>query len=639
MVSMRAAIQEFGRVEIDLTFLTPTVSPRATIRRFWPTVRPYRGRLAIVLVLAMIGPLLDTLSISLYGRLVDEVLVPQQLAMLAPIAAAYVGLTVVGGLLGFGRTYLSAWITEHLLFDLRTKLFAHLQTLPLEFFERSRLGDTVTRVTEDIDELGEFLSTGLADGVSHLLKIVFYVGALFYLDARLAMISLVVAPPFWFLGRMFATRVKAIAREQRARDGAVTAIVEESLGNAPLVQAYNGQAVATASFEEETRTVMVAQLALERLRAGYAPIVGLIEVGGMLIVIGAGAIDLAEGRITLGGLLAFLAYLSQLYGPVRGLNHLWGDAVATSAAAERVIELMDRQPSVAEPAHPVPLGRAAGSVVFEDVTYCYPGTEYEALSEVSLELAPGETLALVGQSGAGKSTATRLLLRLADPSAGRILIDGYDLRDVSITDLRENVTVLPQEALFFDVTVREAIAYARPGVSDREIVEAAQAAGAHQFIKQLAQGYDTRIGQRGRGLSGGQRQRLAIARALLRDAPVLVLDEPTTGLDDENAMQILESIRRLMAGKTTIIVSHDLHLVRQATRIVVLDRGHVVEEGSHDVLISSDGLYARLSLARQRDVKTARWQHDKSEEWEREAGDESRRGGVASPFSEARAAS
>jgi ATP-binding cassette subfamily B protein len=605
MTRMREALQRFAReAEIDTTSLAPTVSLREVARRFWPAVRPYRARLAVVLVLAMLGPLLDTLSISLYGRLVDEVLVPRQLAMLGPIAAAYVGLTVFGGILGFGRSYLSAWVTEHLLFDLRNRLFVHLQTLPLEFFERARLGDTVTRVTDDIDEVGEFLAEGLADGISHLLKIIFFVGALFYIDARLAVISLLVAPPFWFLGRRFATRVKALAREQRARDGAVTAIVEECLGNAPLVQAYNGQVAAASSFEHETRTVMTTQLALERLRAGYVPIINLIEVGGMLIVIGIGAVDLSEGRVTLGGLLAFLAYLTQLYDPVRGLNRLWGQAVATSAAAERVIELMDRQPSVVESVDPSPLNRAAGSIDFNGVSYRYPGTNQDALTDVSFTLAPGETLALVGQSGAGKSTATRLLLRLDDPSTGRILIDGHDLRDVSITSLRENVTVLPQEALFFDVTVREAIAYGRPGASNEEIVEAARIAGAHQFIELLPEGYDTSVGQRGRSLSGGQRQRLAIARALLRDAPVLVLDEPTTGLDNENATQILESVRRLMEGKTTIIVSHDLHLVRQATRIVVLERGRVVEEGNHEALIMSNGLYARLSLAHQRDSQT-----------------------------------
>jgi ABC-type multidrug transport system fused ATPase/permease subunit len=343
-------------------------------------------------------------------------------------------------------------------------------------------------------------------------------------------------------------------------------------------------------------------------------------------------------------LLAFLAYLTQLYDPVRGLNRLWGQAVATSAAAERVIELMDRQPSVVESVDPSPLNRAAGSIDFDGVSYRYPGTNQDALTDVSFTLAPGETLALVGQSGAGKSTATRLLLRLDDPSTGRILIDGHDLRDVSITSLRENVTVLPQEALFFDVTVREAIAYGRPGASNEEIVEAARIAGAHEFIELLPEGYDTRVGQRGRSLSGGQRQRLAIARALLRDAPVLVLDEPTTGLDDENATQILESVRRLMEGKTTIIVSHDLHLVRQATRIVVLERGRVVEEGNHEALIKSDGLYARLSLARQRDgqagIAGGSGPDGKSGDRRREArGGRWRDAQVASPLGTTRAAS
>jgi ABC-type multidrug transport system fused ATPase/permease subunit len=379
-----------------------------------------------------------------------------------------------------------------------------------------------------------------------------------------------------------------------------TAIVEESLGNAPLVQAYNGHTAAVAGFARQTRSVMTTQLALERLRAGFAPLVDLVQVSGMLIVIAIGAVDLTQGRISLGGLLAFLAYLSQLYSPVRGLSRLWGEAMATTAAAERVVELLDQQPRVRDPEHPGLLPRASGEITFEAVSYRYAGAEHDALADVSFSLRPGETLALVGHSGAGKSTVTRLLLRLDDPDRGRISLDGHDLRDLRLSDIRESITVLPQEALFFDVTVREAIAYGRPDASNQEIVAAARIAGADQFIRELPHGYDSRVGQRGRSLSGGQRQRLAIARAVLRDAPVLVLDEPTTGLDSEIADQVLDAISRLMEGKTTVIISHDrdLPLVRNATHTLVLDRGRVVGKGGSDALLAAKGRNARVMRER-----------------------------------------
>lgn len=560
-------------------------------------VRPYRLQLAVTLVLAIVSPLIDTVAISLYGRLVDDVLAPRQLAMLGPIALAYVGLTLIGGLVGFGRSYLSAWVTEHLLFDLRNRLFSHLQALPLEFFERSRLGDTVSRVTGDVDEVGDYLASSIADGLSACLKIVFFTGALLLIDARLTLISFIVAPPFWFFSRYLARRVKALSREQRARDGMVTSLVEENLSNAPLVQAYNGQQDAMTRFAKETRGVMVTQLALERLRAAFAPLIGLVEVGGILVVIGFGAAALAQGQLTLGGLLAFLAYLSQLYSPIRALTRLWGDTMVASASAERLMEIFERQPAVSDPEEPATIDTATGAIALQEVQYRYPGNETDALHGLSFSLSPGETVALVGRSGAGKSTLTRLLLRFDDPSSGYVRLDGHDLRNLALDQVRVSITVVAQEALFFDVTVRDAIAFGRPSATDAEIVAAAKIAGAHDFIVALPEGYASRVGQRGRALSGGQRQRLSIARAILRDAPILVLDEPTTGLDNQNARDILDAISTLMEGRTTIIISHDLQLIRRAQRIVVIDQGRIVEEGDHATLYDARGLYTALYQA------------------------------------------
>ena len=581
----------------------PLVSLREAVRRFWPELRPYRGWLTLTLLFVAVGPLIGTATIWLYKRLVDEVLVPRDLGPLGPIALAYLALTLLGGVFSFGRDYLSAWVAERFLLGLRTHLFRHLHGLPLGFFERQRLGDVLSRLTDDVDEIEELLVGGVSEGLSHLLRIVFFTAALFYLDWRLAVVALVVAPPFWFAARRFANRIKGLAREQRRRDGAISAVAEESLANAPLVQAYNRQGTEVERFEREARGNFAAQLALERLRALFAPLIDLLELGGVLLVVAAGTWELSEGRLSLGGLLAFLAYLSQLYDPVRGLSRLVNDVFAASAGAERVIELLDEQALVVEPEHPVVLPRARGELVFDAVSFRYSEGAGTALDEVSFRLAPGETLALVGPSGAGKSTVVKLLLRFEDPAAGRVLLDGHDLRDLSLRSLRENVAVVLQETLLFDGTVRENIAYGRSGASEREIVEAAKAADAHGFIMALPEGYDTRVGQRGRSLSGGQRQRVAIARAMVRDAPLLILDEPTSGLDSAAAERILEPLRRLMSGRTTIIISHDLQTVREASQIVVLDGGRVVERGTHADLLDRGGLYARL--ARWQPVDTA----------------------------------
>jgi ABC-type multidrug transport system fused ATPase/permease subunit len=570
----------------------PLVSVREIFRRFWPDARPYRTWLLVSLPFIVAVPAIATVEVWLFKLLVDEVLVPHDFNALLWIAAVYVGLTILGGLVSFADEYLGAWIGERFLLGLRSRLYAHLLNLS-DGPQRRRLGDLLTRLTGDVQAIEAFVLTGVAGALSAVLQIAFFTAALFYLQWDLALVSLVVAPLFWLAAARFSRRIRRASREKRRRSGSLGAVAEEGLANARLVQAYNRQPEELERFRRENEGILSAELAATRLRALFSPLVDLIELAGALLVIGWGTYALAEGRISLGGMLAFLAYLTMLYGPIQDLSRLGTTIYAAAAAAERIVEVLEQEPVTRDRVGARALGRARGIVTFDGVTFRYPGRARPALEDVSFRVGPGETLAIVGASGAGKSTIAQLLLRFHDPERGSISLDGRDLRDLTLGSVRENVTLLLQETMVFDGTVRENIEYGRPGASEGEIVAAARAAGAHEFVEMLPGGYGAVVGQKGRNLSGGQRQRIAIARALLRDAPVLVLDEPTTGLDAESAAHVLSPLRRLMEGRTTIVVSHSLAAVRDATEILVLDRGRVVERGSHAELAARGGVYAR----------------------------------------------
>ncbi|MEZ4726063.1 MAG: ABC transporter ATP-binding protein [Caldilineaceae bacterium] len=534
-------------------------------------------------------------------------------AMLLTVALLTAAIILMAAINSLGDSLAEIYLAKGgrmLGYNLRKAMYTHLQRLSLAFHDQRRTGDVLTRVTGDVGELEDFVIGSFSDIVGSILVLIGTLAFLVYQSWQVAIVAVIIVPVMAFISNWFSQRIKSASKQQRAREGDLASVTQEMLSSIRVIQSFGSGDHQLERFGDHNQKNVAAALVAAGLQARFSWVVKVLEAVAISVVVWLGIWLINQETITVGMLLMFIVLIQNMFKPTRKIIKEWNTFGKVFASVERIGELLDRKVTVTDAPNAVQAPTFQGHVTFDQVSFAYQPDDFDmddddkareeqtrqVLRTVSFRVGPGEVLALVGHTGAGKSTIIQLLPRLYDPSGGRILIDGQDLRAYTLESLRAQMSMVLQETILFNGTVAENIAYGRADATREEIVNAAVQANAHEFIEKLPDGYDTMLGERGANLSGGQRQRIAIARAFIRNAPLLILDEPTTGLDTASAELVLLALRTLMKGKTTIIVSHDFKLVRQADQIVVIQEGQIVQQGAHRTLLRAPGLYAELYL-------------------------------------------
>jgi ATP-binding cassette subfamily B protein len=559
---------------------------------------PYRGRVLAMLLSLVVGTAASLAPAPLAKLAIDDGIVPGNLHRLTLVVVAFVVAALVVWAATAVQTYLVEWVGQRALADLRLAIFSHLQRLPVSFYERRPAGVLISRMTNDVEALDSLVTDSVVTLFQGGLTLIGTLGILLYLDVRMALITFTMLPLIAIGSLIFRIASADAYRRTRETIGQITGYLQESISGVRVVRSFGQEPRHASEFAALNELNRGTNMTTVNMNAAYFPVIEFISALATVAVLLYGGDQVINGAIKIGVLVGFLAALNNFFDPITQLSQLYTTYQSGMAALDKIFELLDEQPEMLERADALTLGRIRGELRFEHVSFAYRRgdgvIDRLALEDIDLEIAPGETVALVGATGAGKSTFAKLVARFYDPTLGRVVIDGHDVRDVTYQSLRSQLGIVPQEAFLFSGSVRSNIAFGAPAASDAEIEAAAGAVGAHEFIASLEHGYDTQVGERGGQLSAGQRQLVAFARAIIADPRILVLDEATSNVDLHTESRIEQGLRRLLAGRTAIVIAHRLSTIRGASRIVVLANGRIVEQGTHAELLAAGGAYSEL---------------------------------------------
>lgn len=583
---------------------------RKVVQHFRPLLRPFRLQLCWAIVAMMLDALLTALRPWPLKVVIDRVLTQKptrvplladwlnhasldRLTILYGACAANLLIALSTGILTYSFTRVLGDVAQHFVFLLRSNLFAHMQRLSLRFHDHQRIGDLITRLTSDMQAVQDLIANGSILFFSNACLLAGMLVLMFWLNWQFALISLVGAPLLLWTVFRSTNRINTATHAARASDGMLGSVAQETLTSIRIVQGLAREEQQDERFQMQSKHSLQAYLEAVRHQARVAPFVDFLAAVGLVVVVWYGAKSVLAGTVTTGDVVIFFAYVTNLYSPMKALSRLSYEWSIARVGAERIAEVLHTDKGITNRKDARAVSRLRGSIEFRDVSFCYENG-HPVLSHIDLKIAPGEKVAIVGATGEGKSTLVSLIPRLYDPGGGAVYIDGEDIRSYTVQSLRDQISLVLQDTLLFSGTIRDNIAFGRSNVSDEEIMAAARTANADEFIQRLPNGYETIVSERATSLSGGQKQRIAIARAVLRNTPILILDEPTTGLDVVTERQVVEALERAVAGRTTITITHGLAPMRFVDRIIVLKDGQIIEEGSRNDLVMQNGKHVYL---------------------------------------------